>query len=132
MDDIILDNPAELPIEQMNVLLAGLKLIETYQPRRYSGSVAVYTARYPTISEALKGPLDPSQGWEKLAGGEVKVHIIDCAHRNIHLPPYCYRLAEKIEEELRQLDSDSILALNRRLQSLIERRACCIIQPAPP
>ena len=104
MEDIILDNPTKLPIEQMNVLLAGIKLVKTYRPKRFSGRVAVYTARYPTVTEALKGPLDASQGWEKLVGGEVKVHIIDCAHRNIHLPPYCYRLAEKIEEELRQLD----------------------------
>ena len=103
MDDIILDNPTVLPENQMKVLLAGIKIVSTYRPNRFSKNVVVYAARYPTITEAFKGSTDPTKGWQQLVEGEVKVHLIDCAHRNIHLPPYCYQLAEKINEELRLL-----------------------------
>ena len=103
MDDIILDNPTALPENQMKVLLAGIKIVSTYRPSPFSGNVVVFTARYPTITEAFKGSLDPSKGWKELVRGEVKVHLIDCAHRNIHLAPYCYQLAEKIDAELRLL-----------------------------
>jgi hypothetical protein len=80
-------------------LLSQWQLMERYQPEPYAGDVAVYHAAYPTISQALTGPLDPKHGWQHLVKGSVNVRVVKSAHRNIHLPPYSASLASYMQED---------------------------------
>jgi thioesterase domain-containing protein len=100
MSDIVLDDPTPLPDYQMKLLLAQLKAITNYQPEPYSGMVTVYNAYYPTISRALRGPVDDTQGWDQLTGGRVQTRVVKSSHRNIHLPPYCDALAQQLQVDL--------------------------------
>jgi amino acid adenylation domain-containing protein len=98
--DIILDDPAPLPDLYNRILLSQWQLMERYQPEPYAGDVVVYHAAYPTISQALTGPLDLKHGWQHLVKGSVKVRVVESAHRNIHLPPYSASLAGYMQEDL--------------------------------
>lgn len=102
---VLLDDPTPLPRYQMDLLVIQRKAVSDFYPKPYPGKVTVFTALYPTVTKAFTSALDSAQGWENLALGGVKVHFIKSAHRNIHLPPYCYELAEKLEKDLQEADA---------------------------
>jgi thioesterase domain-containing protein len=104
VEDVILDNPTQLPDYQMNLLVTELNAISKYKPENYDGQVDVITSRYPTISQAINGPLDPFLGWDRLVRGKIKRYEVRSAHRNIHLPPYCFELADYLQDELKRAD----------------------------
>ncbi len=105
MEDIILDNPTPLPDIQKEILLVELRMMENYVPRPFSGRVSVYTSRYPTISGAFSGPLDPTMGWTELARGGVSIYTVNSSHRNIHLAPNSTQLGRYIQEEMEKADA---------------------------
>ncbi len=103
-DDIILDDTTPLPDFQRDLLLKQVQMMESYFPTPYSGRMAVYAARYPTIMSAMFGPLDYELGWSGLVKGGLAVYIVNSGHRNIHLLPYARELAAAIQQELERAD----------------------------
>lgn len=105
MEDIILDDTTPLPDYQKDLLLKQVLMMEAYHPKPYPHHMALYLARYPTISGALFGPLDPTLGWDRLVQGGLTTSWIKSGHRNIHIPPHCAELADAISSDLRKADA---------------------------
>lgn len=96
--DLLADDLSVMPQHQLNLLQIHLRAMRTYQPQPYAGRVTLFAAHGKTISSALFGSLDPTQGWGQLTLGGVEIRLVDGGHRNIHLPPHVTSLATALRD----------------------------------
>jgi thioesterase domain-containing protein len=86
------DDLSLLPARRQQLLAVHLRAIRSYTPGPYAGRALLFRGRDRTISQVLRGPLDPTLGWGRLAR-TVTVTAVPGAHRNVHLEPHAPALA---------------------------------------
>lgn len=75
-----------------SILNAGRQAARHYNPRSYPGKITLFRAA------KLGGGIDhdPQMGWSRLAGGELKSHLIPGYHAHIVLEPRVRLLAKEL------------------------------------
>jgi thioesterase domain-containing protein len=88
------------PESARDVLETQYRMLLSYRPQPYPGSVIVLRAR--TFKLAFRGTAD--LGWGTLAQGGVHLHVIPGAHDNILTEPRASVLAAALVESLREAE----------------------------
>ncbi len=81
-------------------LTQHLGSLMAYEPRPYSGRVALFRARALPVSRLHS----PDLGWSRMAKGAIEINIVPGSHENILREPYVHVLADALRRSFDEVD----------------------------